>query len=138
MWFAGKTRYEGLVAIALSTIAFVALFVVGAAALLGLVHRALRASEMHARSAIALRELEPRGGRHRFHVRLFEMIALSCACVSALGVLMIAAASPAESSGVELLVIGGAAIIVASWWAWRRGALRAVEQPAEHETGERP
>ena len=115
-------------AAALFTIAFVTLFVVGAAGFLGVAHRALRPKEMNARSATALRELEPRGGRHRFHVRLFEVIALSCACMTALGVLVVAAATPL-GAGVEptVLIIGGTAVVVAVWWAWRRGALRAVE-----------
>lgn len=119
----------------LITIAFVALFVIATAILLAAAHRVLRPHEMNARSATALRELEPRGGRHRFHVRLFEVIALSCACMTALGVLFVAAATPGDAStfpGPMVLAIGGAAIVVAVWWAWRRGALRAVETDASH------
>lgn len=110
---------------ALSTIAFVTLFVLAAALFLGVAHRALRPKEMNARSATALRELEPRGGRHRFHTRLFEVIALASACMSALGVLLVAAAT--RDAEPTVLGIGGGAIVVAVWWAWRRGALRTVE-----------
>jgi hypothetical protein len=118
------------VAQALSTIAFVTLFVLAAAAFLTLAHRALRPKEMHARSATALRELEPRGGRHRFHARLFEAIALTSACMSALGVLLVAAATPEAEPSV--LVVGGGAVAIAVWWAWRRGALRTVEAEPRH------
>jgi hypothetical protein len=91
---------------------------------------------MNARSATALRELEPRGGRHRFHVRLFEVTALASASMTALGVLLIAAATPAAEPTV--LAIGGGAIAVAVWWAWRRGTLRAVEADATIATESRP
>lgn len=127
-------------AAALSTLAFVTLFVISVAAFLTAAHRALRPKEMNARSATALRELEPRGGRHRFHVRLFEVIALCCACVSALGVLLVAAATPAAvAAGSEptVLVIGGSAVMVGVWWAWRRGALRTVEADS-HKTVDTP
>lgn len=110
---------------ALGTIAFVTLFVLAAAAFLTLAHRALRPKEINARSATALRELEPRGGRHRFHARLFETIALASTCMSALGLLLVAAATPEAEPAV--LVVGGGAIAAAVWWAWRRGALRTVE-----------
>jgi hypothetical protein len=113
------------VSAALSSLAFLALLVVGAAAVVGLLHRALRPKEINARSATALRELEPRGGRHRFHVRLFEVIALAAACTAAVGVLLLFAAAP--DARPEMPVVGGGALLAAIWWAWRRGALRAVE-----------
>ena len=119
---------------ALASVGFITLFVVGAALLLGGIHRAIRARELNARSATALRELEPRGGRHRFHVRLFEVIALASAATSGLGVLFMFAAAPrAESPHASLSVVGGGALLVAVWWAWRRGTLRAVEAEPAHE-----
>jgi hypothetical protein len=117
-------------AVALASVGFVVVFVVGSAGVLGLIHRALRATEIHARSATALRELEPRGGRHRFHVRLFEVIVLACAGAAGLGVLLLFAASP--EGDVSLPIVGGVGLLVAVWWAWRRGTLRAVEaEPLE-------
>ena len=100
-----------------------------AAALVAL-HRAMRPKELHARSATALRELEPQGGRHRFHVRLFEVVALASACTAGVGALLMFASSTSPHAGIS--VVGGGSLLVAVWWAWRRGALRAVE--AEPQT----
>ena len=119
----------------MTAVAFVGVFVVAVAALMYGAHVLLRPREMIARSATALRELEPNGGRHRFHVRLFEVIALACACVAGLGVLVMFAAAPSSSSTIAMPVVGGGALLVAVWWAWRRGALRAVEaEPPSFET----
>lgn len=120
---------------ALASVAFVSAFVIAAGALFAGVHRALRPKEMNARSATALRELEPRGGRHRFHVRLFEVIALACACTAGLGVLLMFAA--AQTGNPVLPLVGGGALLVAAWWAWRRGALRAVESEPQSDESRR-
>lgn len=122
-------------AVALASVGFVVVFVVGAAGLVAGLHRLLRAREMHARSATALRELEPRGGRHRFHARLFEVIALASAATAGLGVLLVFAAAPGADPTLPL--VGGGALLVAVWWAWRRGTLRAVEAepPEENRRG---
>ena len=112
---------------ALASVAFVSAFVVAAALVLGLLHRALRPKDLNARSATALHELEPRGGRHRFHARLFEVLALACAGISGLGVLMVFATAHASEGDVVLPLVSGGALLVSVWWAWRRGALRAVE-----------
>ncbi len=113
-------------ATALASVAFVAAFVVAAGLAVTGLHVLLRPKEMNARSATALRELEPRGGRHRFHVHLFEVIALACAGTAGLGVLLVFAAGPADDAALPVLV-GGGALLTAVWWAWRRGTLRAVE-----------
>lgn len=119
---------------ALWSVGFMVLLVVGAAGLLGAIHRGLRPTELDARSATALRELEPRGGRHRFHVRLFEVVAMASAGIAgegALFVLLVARDDGQQPAGRAAL-LGGLALLVAFWWAWRRGALRAVEaEPAE-------
>lgn len=120
-----ETWYLVGMSVALAAVAFVALFVVMGGVALAFLHRALRATEILARSATALRELEPRGGRHRFHTRLFEAVALASACISGLGVLLIYAAAPEAEPALPM--VGGGAVGVAVWWAWRRGSLRAVE-----------
>lgn len=122
-------------AVALASVGFMVAFVLAGAALLGGLHRLLRARQIHARSATALRELEPRGGRHRFHVRLFEVMALSSAGTAGLGALLLFAAAPGADP--TLPVVGGGALLVAVWWAWRRGTLRAVEaEPSATTTAE--
>ena len=110
---------------ALAAIAFVAVLVVLAALAITGLHRLLRPQEMNARSATALRELEPRGGRHRFHARRFEIIALAAATIAGLGVFLVVAA--AGEADITLFGCGGGALLVALWWSWRRGVLRAVE-----------
>lgn len=118
----------------LASAGFVVAFVVGAAALLGALHQALRPRDLVARSATALRELEPRGGRHRFHIRLFEVVAMASACIAGLGALSVVITGPHPSGMVTW--VGGGALVVAMWWSWRRGALRAVE--AELATADAP
>jgi hypothetical protein len=118
---------------ALSSVAFVTAIVVVVAGAFVALHRALRPKEMNARSATALRELEPRGGRHRFHVRLFEVTALASACIGGLGVLLLFAAAP--SSHAAIPVVGGGSLLVSVWWVWRRGALRAVEAEPQRDDG---
>jgi hypothetical protein len=117
-------------AAALAAVATVAVIVLIVAGLVVILHRVLRPTEMNARSATALRELEPRGGRHRFHVRLFEVIVLASVSITGLGVLFFAAAVPDVDP--VYLSVGGGALVLAVWWAWRRGVLRAVESDQQH------
>ncbi|MBI1944473.1 MAG: hypothetical protein HYS27_02185 [Deltaproteobacteria bacterium] len=125
---------------ALAAVVTVALLVVVAATLAALLHRALRPTEMTARSATALRALEPGGGRQRFPVRTFEVVALAATTSAALAVLFCVVAVP--RGGQALGWAAGGAIVVAIWWAWRRGTLRTVEAEArpapagsEHASG---
>ena len=123
-------------AAALAAVVTVALLVVGCAGVAALLHRALRPTEMTARSATALRALEPAGGRQRFPARTFEILALATATVATLAVLFCVAAAP--RGGSALGVTGGTTLLVAAWWAWRRGSLRTVEaeaRPAPHGGG---
>ena len=124
-------------AAALAAVATVAVVVVVLAGLVVALHRALRPTEMNARSATALRELEPRGGRHRFHVRLFEVVTLASVSISGLGVLFFTASVPLEPKQDRFLItVGGGALVLAAWWAWRRGVFRAVEAEPKGAHGE--
>lgn len=116
--------------VALETIAFVAALVAGAAAAAWGVHLVVRPRDLQARSATALRELEPRGGRHRFHVRLVEQLVLAAAFASGSGAAL--ALAGATSRPGPAVALGVASLAVALWWAWRRGALR------DNERGESP
>ena len=121
--------------LALATVFFVAVFTVAIAGAAWGAHRALRPTEMNARSATALRELEPRGGRQRFHARLFEVLILACAFLAGTGAFLIAAAAHLQAVP-PAPAAGGAALLVALWWSWRRGALRtstAQRPPREPE-----
>ncbi|MCC7072223.1 MAG: hypothetical protein IT383_12925 [Deltaproteobacteria bacterium] len=113
---------------ALAAVVTVASLVVLAAALAAALHRVLRPTEMSARSATALRALEPSGGRQRFPARTFEVVALATTAAAVLSVLFCVAAAP--SGGQTLGATAAGALLVAAWWAWRRGALRTVEAEA--------
>ncbi|MCC7107723.1 MAG: hypothetical protein IT382_00410 [Deltaproteobacteria bacterium] len=113
---------------ALAAMVTVAFLVVGLAGAAWGLHLVLRPTEMTARSATALRALEPRGGRQRFPARFFEVTALATASAVGLGVFFSVAASP--DTGMATGLVGGGAMLVAAWWAWRRGALRSVEAEA--------
>lgn len=83
------------------------------------------------RASDALRDLEPRGGRQRFSVRLFEAAVLGALWVSLTGavVLLVPAAPALGSVGRLAAIVAPLAIAVATWWAWRRGALRSPRAP---------
>lgn len=83
------------------------------------------------RASDALRELEPRGGRQRFSVRVFEIAALGLLWVAATGaVLLLLPAAPETAAPMRVAVgIGALGVAVATWWAWRRGALRSPRAP---------
>jgi hypothetical protein len=115
-------------ALALQSVAFVAALVLAASAAVYGLHVALRPKEMNARSATALRELAPRGGRHRFHVRLVESLVLASALAAGTGALLTLA--EAEHPLPVPIAAGAFALAVALWWAWRRGSLRDVEVDA--------
>jgi hypothetical protein len=128
----GKDR----MALALESVAFVAVIVLVASALAFALHTALRPKEMRARSATALRELEPRGGRHRFHVRLLESFVIASALASGTGALLTLTAS---TRSLPLPIgFGLAALAISLWWAWRRGSLRDVDTEARAGRPEPP
>jgi hypothetical protein len=108
--------------VALATIAFCALLVLGGAGFAWGVHVLVRPRDLQARSATALRELEPRGGRHRIHVRLVELIVLASVFASGTGAVL-ALAGAAAPIGLPV-VVGGLSLWLSLWWAWRRGSLR--------------
>jgi hypothetical protein len=118
-------RYDAGMALTLATMAFVALDLAIVGFVVLFLHRALRPNAIRARSATALRELEPRGGRHRFHTRTFEQMLLAGATMVGSGVLLIVAATPGRLSG--LIACGAGALACSAWWAWRRGVLRDME-----------
>jgi hypothetical protein len=108
--------------VALATIAFCALLVLAGAGFAWGVHVLVRPRDLQARSATALRELEPRGGRHRIHVRLVELIVLAAVFASGTGAVL-ALAGAGAPIGVPVIV-GGLSLWLSLWWAWRRGSLR--------------
>lgn len=83
------------------------------------------------RASDALRELEPRGGRQRFSVRLFEAAVLGALWVSLTGavLLLVPAAAGLGSVGRLTAMVASLTVAVATWWAWRRGALRSPRAP---------
>lgn len=83
------------------------------------------------RASDALRELEPRGGRQRFSVRLFEAAVLGALWVALTGavVLLVPATAALGSVGRLAAIVAPLAVAVATWWAWRRGALRSPRAP---------
>lgn len=88
----------------------------------------------------ALRELEPRGGRHRFSLRLFEIAVLSALWVSAAGLLWLwsAAAHSLPPVADAALGMGTVSVGVLTWWSWRRGVLRpaqTLDHPARGQGG---
>lgn len=117
---------------ALAAVVTVAFLVVLAAAMVAALHRVLRPTEMTARSATALRALEPSGGRQRFPARTFEVVALATTAAAVLAVLFCVAAAP--RGGQTLGATAAGALLVAAWWAWRRGTLRTVEAEAPPPT----
>ncbi len=111
--------------LAVECIAYVAVFVVAAAAVAWGVHIVVRPSlnaDDVMRSAIALHELQAHGGRHRFHARLVELVVLASVVSSVIGVLLTLAAVPQRLS--VPFVSGIAAVAWCLWWAWRRGSLQ--------------
>ena len=109
---------------AVLTFVFLALLVVGAASVAAIVHLAVRPPLRVSEASTALRELEPRGGRHRFHTRMFEVALLGCAWFATLGVLGVASLAP-TGLGTPLVVTASSLVLGATWWAWRRGVFRA-------------
>lgn len=105
------------------------LVLAGAAAVVHLVMRPRAGSPYGASDA--LRELEPRGGRQRFSVRLFEAAVLGALWVALTGavVLLVPAAPALGSVGRLAATLASVTVAVATWWAWRRGALRSPRAP---------
>jgi hypothetical protein len=111
---------------------FVAGFVVLATIIGAGVHLFARSKGVrHTRASDALRELEPRGGRQRFSVRMLEAAVLGCVWVALSGAVLVLLPAAGRLSTVArsaAFIIAGATA-VATWWAWRRGALRSPRSP---------
>jgi hypothetical protein len=91
-----------------------------------LVHLATRPKAMPTvRDTDALRLFEPRGGRQRFSVRLFEAGALAAVWILASSVLTLLLYAD------QLVSVFGGALAVGTWWTWRRGAFRGPPAPTE-------
>lgn len=121
---------------------FLCALVLAAAATGALIHVVSRPrGEPTWRASDALRELEPRGGRQRFSVRLFEAAVLCALWVALAGavVLLVPAAPALTGVGRLSAIVGPLAIALATWWAWRRGALRSPRAPrlSSDDGGER-
>jgi hypothetical protein len=114
--------------------AILGLVVLGGAGLAAALHVALRPrSTDDVRPSSALRDLEPRGGRQRFHVRLFEVVVLLAAWATGLPVLAVyTVVARTEGVRASALVVALALGLV-TWWAWRRGTLRAPNPASEAE-----
>ncbi|MCP4499946.1 MAG: hypothetical protein GY822_08295 [Deltaproteobacteria bacterium] len=77
-----------------------------------------------------LRHFAPRGGRARFPVRLLE-VGLLCGLWGGLAALLgnlapVLDELPGEKQA--LAAASGGLVIIGTWWAWRRGALRDSSQ----------
>ncbi len=98
-----------------------------------LVHLATRPKAMPTvRDTDALRLFEPRGGRQRFSVRLFEAGALAAVWILASSVLTLLLYADQLSPRARLFVsVFGGALAVGTWWTWRRGAFRGPPAPTE-------
>ena len=84
------------------------------------------------RDTDALRPFEPRGGRQRFSVRLFEAGALSAVWILASSVLTFLLYADALSARAGLFVsVFGGALVLGTWWTWRRGAFKGPPAPAD-------
>lgn len=111
-----------------------ALFVVTCGAV-AVVHRALRPARRDEGSiSVALRDLEPRTGRQRFSVRLFEIALLSSAwSVGGVFVALWVSLAPTNQKTLPTLAAGGllVALLAVTWWAWRRGSFtESVPRPS--------
>lgn len=87
------------------------------------------------RATDALKPFEPRGGRQRFSVRLFEVAALASTWVLTLGVLglWVSGSGGMSPRAVLFASVFGGSLVVATWWAWRRGVLRGPVRAEEPE-----
>ncbi len=113
----------------LFSLVFVVAGVLVAACAVALLHVLLRPADAErARASAALVELEPRGGRHRFHARLFEVAALVSVASTGIMVLALwtAVSSRLSTVGRGAAAVAAAALVASVWWAWRRGSLRAA------------
>lgn len=105
----------------------------GAALLYGIHRMARPSAESDLAASDALRELEPRGGRHRYSVRLFETMMLVTLWLIGLAALTlwapIAQRSTAAGDGVVMTLAG--VLTLVTWWAWRRGTFRTPQPSAK-------
>jgi len=118
-------------------LAVLGVVVLACAALAALVHVAIRPrSTDDVRPAAALRELEPRGGRHRFHARLFDAVVLLSVWNAGLALLAVFAVAHVDAATSGARVPAGfvsGALVTTTWWLWRRGALRWPASPLDVE-----
>jgi hypothetical protein len=82
----------------------------------------------------ALMSFEPKGGRLRFHVRLFEAVLLCSVWVSASALLALFAPLVAPSKTAQGFALGFlVTILFGTWWCWRRGVLRGLLRETDLE-----
>ena len=76
--------------------------------------------------AHALRQTAPRGGRARFPVRLVEVAVLGAVWTFATVILanLVPLIDDLPKERQALYAVGGAMLVMGTWWAWRRGTLR--------------
>lgn len=101
----------------------------GAAVLYG-IHRVARPhADTGKPVSDALRELEPRGGRHRYSVRLFEAMMLVTIWLTGLAALTLWApiAKQSSASGFGAAATLAAVLLLITWWSWRRGTFRTPQ-----------
>lgn len=112
------------------------LFVGLATGIAAALHRGLRPARRDEGSiSVALRNLEPKSGRQRFSVQLFEVALLGGAW--SVGAVFIALwASLPQTKENDVATIGIVAVVVSllsgTWWSWRRGALSDVVKKASN------
>lgn len=113
-------------------VCLVTLAAAGAAMVVHLLTRRVNGNPF--RASDALRDLEPRGGRQRFSVRLYEAALLGAIWLTCLGVPAASSAPRAQGSLARLTVLFVPVAIAAltTWWLWRRGALRSPRAPKAH------
>ena len=87
----------------------------------------------------ALKRFEPRGGRQRFNVRLFETGAVAAVWVVASGVLALFLGAGDLGSRARLFAgVFASALVVGTWWAHRRGVFRGHSQRPDPRHSLRP
>jgi len=106
---------------------FLLLCALGVTALATGVHLWARRRPMAERPvAHALRQTAPRGGRARFPVRLVEVAVLGAVWTFATVILanLVPLIDDLPKERQALYAVGGAMLVMGTWWAWRRGTLR--------------
>jgi hypothetical protein len=114
--------------IELASFAALVILVIGGACALYMLYVLLRPNDASdVRYSDALREFEPRGGRPRFQLRLFEMMALVSMWLSCSTIFIYWATSQDLSAKTQaFLGIFTLSLFLSTWWTWRRGAFRLL------------